>query len=41
MPLSFEEEFQNSTLVEEKKNEFEMEEELSKHPKKVVKVVPG
>ena len=40
VPLSFDEEFQNPTLVEEKNKEFEME-ELSKHLEEVVKVVPG
>ena len=39
VPLSFEEEFQNLTLVEENKNEFEIEEELSKHQEEVAKVV--
>ena len=41
MPLSFEEGFQNPTLVEKNKNEFEMVENLTKHLEEVVKVVPG
>ena len=41
VPLSFEEGFQNSTLVEKNKNEFEMEEKLTKHLEEVVKVVLG